>query len=61
MDETTKKVIADVPAEMRDKLDDLGERLDLRMGQMIREAIERAIPVWQQRAAERAEATGASA
>ena len=61
MEETTKKVIADVPVDMRDKLDDLGEKLDLRMGQMVREAIERTIPVWQQRATERAEAAGATA
>lgn len=61
MAETTKKVIADVPDEMRDEIDALSEKLDLRMGQMVREAIERTIPIWRQRATERAEATGATA
>lgn len=61
MEDVTKKVIADVPVEMRDKIDDLGEKLDLRMGQMVREALERTIPIWQQRAVERAEAAGATA
>lgn len=61
MEDTTKKVIADVPTDMREKLDDLADKLDLRMGQMVREAIERTIPVWQQRANERAEAAGSTA
>lgn len=60
MADTTKKVIADVPGELRDEIDDLGEKLDLRMSQMVREALERTIPVWRQRAVERAEAAGVS-
>jgi predicted DNA-binding protein len=58
MAESTKKVIADVPDEMRDEIDELGEKLDLKMSQMVREAMERTIPVWRQRAVERAEAAG---
>lgn len=57
MADTTKKVIADVPDELRDEIDDLGAKLDLRMSQMVREALERTVPLWRQRAAERAEAT----
>lgn len=56
MADATKKVIADVPDELRDEIDDLGTKLDLRMSQMVREALERTIPVWRQRAVERAKA-----
>jgi len=61
MADTTKKVIADVPDGLRDELDELGAKLDLRMGQRVREALERFMPVLRQRAGERAEATGATA
>lgn len=52
-----EKVIGEVPKELRAKIDTLGDRLDLKMSQMLREAIERTIPVWEERAAEREAAT----
>lgn len=54
---STQKVIADVPEETREKIDRLGGILDLKMGQMVREAIDRTIPIWEERAAERLRAT----
>jgi len=61
MADTTKKVIADVPEELRDEIDLLGEQVDLKMSQIVREALERFMPTLRQRATERAEATGATA
>jgi len=60
MTESTKKVIAEVPETLRNEIDDLALKLDLRMSQMIREALERTVPLWRHRAVERSEAAEAT-
>ena len=54
MENTTKiKVMADVPEAMVVELDSLGARADLKRSQIVREAIDRFLPVLRQRVAER--------
>lgn len=48
------KVIAEVPQELRDEMDELGFIVDMKMGPIVREAIDRFMPILRQRAAERA-------
>jgi hypothetical protein len=55
------KVIAEVPEELRNAIDELGPRADLTMGQIVREALERFMPILRQRVAERERATAVEA
>ena len=57
MAETRTKVIAEVPEELRDEINELGTKVDLRMSQIVREALERFLPILRQRAVEREQAT----
>lgn len=61
MAETRTKVIAEVPEELRDEINELGTKVDLRMSQIVREALERFLPILRQRAVEREQATMAVA
>lgn len=54
---TRVKVIAEVPVELRDEIDTLGAKVDLKMSQIVREALERFLPLLRQRAVERELAT----
>lgn len=53
MADTTKKVMADMPEALVDELDALGTQADLTRSQIVREAIDRFMPILRQRAAER--------
>jgi hypothetical protein len=51
------KVIAKLPSEEKQELVELGEKLDMTLGQITREALQRMKPVLRQRLAEKEQAT----
>lgn len=57
MAESKVRVIADVPENLRNEIDILGPKVDLKMSQIVREALERFMPILRQRVAEREAAT----
>jgi hypothetical protein len=53
VDSEMGRVIADVPMPLREEIDSLGSIVDMKMGPIVREALERFMPELRKRAAAR--------